>query len=117
MKLTKKQIKQIIEDKIEVDCYGEGEIISAWATYLDDYLSYPFTAKYQVEKKSGQQQWQMVKVVSRDSSGINYRSRFYHVKIELREFILSVKLSDLKFVKGQGDTEVAMQVLVHRHQY
>lgn len=117
MILTKKQIKQIIEDEIEVDCYGEGEIISAWATYLDDYLSYPFTAKYQVEKKNGQQQWLTIKVIRRDSSGINYKSRFYRVKIELGEFIISVKLSDLKFVKGQEETEVAMQVLSHRHQY
>lgn len=117
MKLSKKQIKAIIEDEIEVDCYGEEELISGWATYLDDYLIYPFTAEYRVERTNGKQEWQTVEVISRDTSGINYKGRFYYVKIELGEYVLSVKLADLKKVKGEEETQIAMQVYERRHRY
>lgn len=117
MNLTKKQINEIIENEIIVDCYDDEEITTGWATYLDDNLSYPFTAEYQVKKKGSRKEWMPVKVINNDSSGVNYESRHYYVEIEVSGLIWSVKLSDLRNVKADKETKVAVQVNQHRGRY
>lgn len=117
MPLTKQQIKEIIENEIIVDCYGDEEISTGWATYLDQDLSYPFTAEYQVKKKGGKKEWRPVKVVGDDSSDVNYKGRHYFVEIEVGDLIWSVKLVDLRNVKGDEETEIAVQVNKHRSEY
>jgi len=72
MKLTKAEIEKIITYEVVVDCYSEEEANMGWAIYMEENISYPFEAEYQVKKKEGKRHWSKVRVVSNETDESNF---------------------------------------------
>ncbi|MFK7946869.1 MAG: calcium-binding protein [Saprospiraceae bacterium] len=78
MKLTKKQIEEIITYEVEVDCYSDEEANMGWAIFMTDNIHYPFEAEYLVRKRSGEKKWRKVTVVGNETTESDFSgSQFY----------------------------------------
>ena len=117
MNLTKKQIKDIIEDEIEVDCYEDHEVNMGWAIYMEDHIYYPFEAEYLVKKKSGKNEWKKVRVIDNKTDEDSFTGGDYYVNIELDDMILSTRIDDLQNIKANEETMQALQVWESRNAY
>jgi len=114
MILSKSEIREIIEDEIQIDCYDDEEIHTGWLTFMDDNIAYPFDAEYHVKRVNGKKYWKKVKVVNGDTEqSISLNGSFFF-EVELEEIVIWVKLNELKSIKADEDTLRAIQVWKHR---
>ena len=110
MNLTKKEIENIIDYEVVVDCYTEEEANMGWAIYMEKSLNYPFDAEYLVRKKTGENQWRKVSVINNKTDESSFDGGLYYVDVELDEIIISVSIDELKNIKGDETTMKALQV-------
>ncbi len=115
--LTKKQIQEIIDEEITVDCYGDHEIHSSWAIYMTENLNFPFEASYSAKKISGESEWQKVKVVANYTNEDDFNMQNFFVEIEFNDFLIPVDLDDLKDIEADEETMEAVQVWSARNDY
>lgn len=93
-----------IEDEIIVDCYDDYEVKSAWECYLADNIHFPFPAKTKIKNKQGEEVLMEVEVLRLDKkSGLRVE-----VTQKDSEFVFSVRLLDLKEVRGNFETRHAI---------
>lgn len=114
MKLTKKEIDQIINDQIEVDCDTDEEANIGWAIYLEENISYPFSAEYFLKKKSGKKEWQQVTVVRNKTSESSFRGGDYYVEIEINEIIIPAKIDALRNIDADEETLKTLYIWKNR---
>lgn len=91
-----------INYRILVDCYDEDEVKSCWFAYMQDTLSFPFTAEVSIKKRSGDQVQQTVDIL-----GLAGDERFGNdmlVEAVYDEDIFMVYLSDLTNIKANEET-------------
>lgn len=119
MKLTKKEIKEIIENEIIVDAYGDEEVNTGWATYMENNLNFPFEAEYLVRKASGKNEWKKVKIIGNDSNDSNYEGGEYYLSALLEDvdMIIPVEISELKNVKADEQTLQTLQIWESKDNY
>jgi len=117
MKLSKAEIREIIEEEIAVDCYGDEEINLGWAVFMEDNISYPFEAEYKAKFKTGQHKWAIVQVINNETTESSFAGGDYYVEIEYGELILPVKLDNLRKIKADEETMRAIQVWQSRNYY
>ncbi len=115
--LTKKEIQEIIDDEITVDCYGDEEVKMGWATYMTDNLNYPFKASYLAKKVSGKSEWQKVKVVSNYTEESDFDMHNFFVEIEFNDFLIPIHLGDLEDIDADEQTMEAIEVWNARSRY
>lgn len=109
MKLTKKQIENIIEDEIAVDAYDDDEVDSGWETYMDDNLYYPFNADCKIRRNDAEDTWEKVEVIG-ENTRYNNGSKTYCVDVVFSGFVFTVRLEDLREVKAEEETLRALLV-------
>ena len=114
MKLTKEEIKNIIEDEIVVDANSDDEVNMGWAIYLGENLNYPFEAEYYQKRRDGKNEWKKVKVIGNETGEGDFSRRSYYVEIELDEIIIPVKLLELRNVKA--DKEILKVIEVWKYE-
>ena len=118
MKLSKKEIIEIIQDEITVDAYGDDEVSSGWSVFMEDNINYPFEAEYKIKWKNGKSIWKKIIVLRNESSSSStFPEANYYVEVELDEMIISVKLDDLRKVNGDLETQRALEVWKNRNSY
>ena len=115
MKLTKAEIKKIIDYEVVVDCYDEHEFMMGWAIYMEDNINYPFEAEYLVKKRSGEKYWQKVIVVNNESDELDFNIEAYYVEIELDEMLFSARLDELRNIKADEETMRTLEVWKYRN--
>jgi len=117
MKLTKAEIKQIIDYEIVVDCYDDGEVNMGWAIYMEENIYYPFEAEYQVKKKDGKRLWSKVSVIGNETDESNFEGGNYYVEIEYNDIVIPADLDKLRNIKADEETMKTLQVWQHRKNY
>lgn len=117
MYLSEEEIREIIEEEIEVDCYHEEEVNMSWATYLGDTIFYPFEAEYLVKKKSGETSWKKVIAVNNETDESSFMGKDYYVEIEINDMIIPVKLKSLRNVEADAETLQALQVWENKNSH
>jgi len=115
MKLTKVEIEEIIIDEIIVDCYSDDEVNMGWAIYMEENISYPFEAEYQVKKKDDKRHWSKVTVVGNETDESNFEGGSYYVEIEYDDMVIPVDLEKLRNIKAEEETMKALQVWQQRN--
>ncbi|MGB1242961.1 MAG: calcium-binding protein [Chitinophagales bacterium] len=110
MKLTSKQIQDIIDYQIVVDCYSEDEANMGWANYMSENIHYPFTAKYRVRKRNGTSFWKEVTVIGSETGEDNFEGREYYVEIEIAEMIVPARLDELRNIQADEKTLETLQI-------
>ncbi len=64
MKSADELRQERIDDEIIVDCYDDDEVMMGWYYYLEEKLTFPFTAKYRDSGKGrGKKTTQLLQVV------------------------------------------------------
>ena len=114
--LTKEEIREIIEEEIEVDCYHEMEVHLGWAAYLGDQINYPFKAKWPVKSAKGGSRDERVTVVRNISNDGEYNGGPYLVEVEYKGDLLQARLSDLTPIDADEETAEAMEVWKRREE-
>lgn len=109
MKLTKKQIENIIEDEIEVDAYDDNEVDTGWETFMDDNLYYPFDAECKIRRNDTKDTYEKVKVIG-ENTRYNHGSKIYCVDVVFSGFVFTVRLEDLREIKAEKETLRALLV-------
>jgi len=119
MKLTKKEIKEIIDYQIVVDCYTDEEVEMGWATYMEENLNFPFEAEYLVRKASGANEWKKVDIIGNHTDSSNYEGGEYYLSALLEDIdmIIPVKISELKNVKADEQTLQTLQIWESKDKY
>jgi hypothetical protein len=117
MLLTKKEIQDIIEDEIIVDCYTEEEANTGWAIYMEENINYPFEAEYLTKTTAGEAQWKKITVVGSETDDSNFDGGEYFVEIELDNFVVAARLDELRNIQADEQTMKAMEVWKMRHEY
>jgi len=115
MKLSKEEIRNIIEDEIIVDCYDEEETNMGWAIYMEDNINYPFEAEYLVKRRSGEKQWKKVEVINNETDESSFHGGKYYVEIEYTDIVIPVRVEELKNIKADEETMIALQVWKYRN--
>ncbi|MEM1123483.1 MAG: calcium-binding protein [Bacteroidota bacterium] len=110
MKLTKAEIKQIIDYEIVVDCYSDEEANMGWAIFMEENIHYPFDAAYQMKRKDGQKLWTKVKVVGKETDESNYEGGAYYVEVEYDGIIIPADLDKLRDIEANEETMKAIQI-------
>ncbi len=103
------EIEERISMEIVVDAYDEDERAMGWFNYLEDKLSFPFVARCTSERaisplKVGAE----VEVVGMGPADECKREMFVETPWEHNR-TLAVPLSQLKVVKGDEDTQQAIE--------
>lgn len=97
-----------ISDEIIVDAYGEEEQSLGWYNYLDEKLTFPFTARCIKEREiSPLEKGETVQVIDMASEDESLHEMF--VKILWKGKTLAVPLSQLNVLRGDGDTRQAVE--------
>lgn len=119
MALTKEEIKEIIENEIIVDAYGDEEVNVGWATYMEDNLSFPFEAEYLVRKASKPNEWKKVKIIENYTNSSNYEGGEYYLSALLEDvdMIIPVEISELRNVEADEDTLDTLQIWESKNKY
>jgi hypothetical protein len=100
-----------IDEEIIVDCYDDDEVMMGWYYYLEEKLTFPFTARYRASGKGrGKKTTQLLQVVGMaDEDECN---REIQVMILLQEDgvedQIPVALSQLEGVEVDGATAEAI---------
>ncbi|WKN41847.1 calcium-binding protein [Tunicatimonas pelagia] len=115
MKLTKEEVQEIIDYEIVVDCYTEEEANMGWAIYMEENISYPFEAEYEVKKRPGERQWKKVQVVNNETDESSFDGGDYYVEIEYEEIVIPVRIDELRNIVADEETTQALQVWQSRN--
>ena len=116
MKLSKEEIRQIIEDEIEIDCYSEGEANMGWAIYMEEQLNYPFEADYMLKNISGEVTLKRVIVRGNVTNESNFTGGEYYVEVKLDEMLIKESIDELANIKADEQTLEALSVWKHRNE-
>ena len=88
--------ERIIYEAI-VDCYNESEVAMGWYHYLQDRMSFPFSAKVRKNRSvSPKSKGELVRFIGQDSTG-DCESDM-SVQIEYHGFTISIPLYDLRLL-------------------
>jgi hypothetical protein len=115
--LTKKEIQNIIDYKVAVDCYDEHEVRMGWAIYMTENLNYPFEASYLAKTVSGKTELQKTTVVGAYTKESDFDMHNFFVEIEFNDFLISVDLDDLKDIEADEQTLETIEVWKSRNNY
>lgn len=117
MNLTKKEIENIIEDEIEVDCYTDDEVNMGWMIFMSDNINYPFEADYSMRKRDGSRTLTKVKVISSHTDEDDFFGGNYFVDAEYGDLIITINLQELKNIQADKSTLKALQIWNYRSNY
>ncbi len=119
MPLTEKEIKEIIEEGIIVDCYDDEEVHTGWEIYMGENINFPFKAECLIRKASGATEWKKVKIIDSHTYTSKYGGKGYYLSALLDEvdMIIPVEISELRNVKADEDTLNTFQIWGYRHKY
>jgi hypothetical protein len=119
MPLTEKEIQEIIENEIIVDCYTDEEVEMGWATYMEENLSFPFEAEYLVRKASGANEWKKIGIIGNDTDSSDYEGGEYYLSALLEDvdMIIPVEISELRNVKADEHTLQTLQIWESKSKY
>ena len=92
-----------------VDCYNESEIAMGWYYYLQDRMSFPFSAKVKKNRAvSPKSKGELVRVIGQDPEE-NCESDM-SVQIEYHDLTISIPLYDL-VPEGEVDSDTQEAIL------
>ncbi|WP_338812199.1 calcium-binding protein [Bernardetia sp. Wsw4-3y2] len=119
MPLTRKEIKEIIENEIIVDCYTDEEAETGWATYMEDNLNFPFEAEYLVRKASKPNEWKKVKIIENYTNSSNYEGGDFYLSALLEDvdMIIPVEIGELRNVEADEQTLDTLQIWKSKDKY
>ncbi len=92
-------------DEILVDCKDVYEQNMSWYYYVCDELEFPFKAKTELKKRTGQKELKEVEVLGLSEDSCDFEESFdLKVDIVLNEYIIQIPLKNLKDVNGSEKT-------------
>lgn len=107
---TNKEMRQIIEDEILVDCYGDDEVNMAWFYYMEENMIFPFDAQLEVKKRDGSKELKEVEVLRLASTERDYAGEDFRVEVAYSEDIIETSISKLHHIKADEGTLEAIQI-------
>ena len=117
MKLTNKEIENIIEDEIVVDCYSDDEVNMGWEVFMEDNIHYPFEADYLIRKRNNNRVLTKIKIINSHMDENDLIGGNYYVDAEYEDLIITVDIQELSNIKASTDTQKALQVWNYRLKY
>ncbi len=97
--------EDILYDEILVDCKDVYEQNMSWYYYVNDELEFPFKAKIELKKRTGQKELIEVEILGLSEDSSDFEESFdLKVDIELNEYIIQIPLKNLKDVNGSEKT-------------
>ncbi len=102
--LTPKEIQNIIDYEIVVDCYDEYEISMGWYETMNDRLNFPFEATATLTKKGGSTEAKRVTVVELHSDSDGFQGKDFRLKMELGGYIVPIEYSQLSDIEADEET-------------
>jgi hypothetical protein len=97
-----------IMNEIMVDAYGEEEHALSWYYYLDDVLSFPFTAECSTERKTSPlRTGEKVKALEMSPEDNCMKEMFVQIEWQGRE--MGVPLAQLKPIDVDDETQQAIE--------
>ncbi|MFN9174554.1 MAG: calcium-binding protein [Synechocystis sp.] len=99
-----------IEDEIIVDCYDEYEQMAGWYCYLEDNLTFPFTAKSQSSKAKKSTKTKPLTVVGMADQGDCERDMLVMVALDEDDLEdqIPVALAKIEAIKADEATKEAI---------
>ncbi len=92
--------EQRIEDNVLVDAYDRYEVKMGWETYIEDNITFPFTAKVKIETKDNTKELVDVEVIKFDEKSV------FRVQVceKGSNKLFSVTLLSLRKIKADEET-------------
>jgi len=107
---TSKEMQEIIDDEILVDCYDDDEVNMGWFYYMEGHLEFPFKARLDVKKRDGSTQLKSVEVLKLASTAQNFAGEAFYVEVSYSEDIIETGLSKLCNIQASDETLEAIQI-------
>ncbi len=108
--MTEKEMQDIIEDEITVDCYDEVEANMGWYYFMSDSLEFPFMAKAKIKKRNGTIEEHTVEVVSDATDAERFGGEEYFVHMDYEGILMKVEVRDLQPIDASEHTLRALAV-------
>ena len=108
--LSNDEIRHRIDYEILVDCYDEYEASTAWFTYFDDTLEFPFQATASLKKRDGSVEQTEVTVLGLASDSDAFLGSDFYLTIEHGSHEVHISYSQLANVRALEATLEAFQV-------
>jgi len=110
MPLSPDLIQYQLDYEILVDCYDEYEVASAWQTYFEETLEFPFTAMAQLKKRGGFEETKLVTVVGIPDNGQRYLDHAFNIDIDNEGIIVQIPFDSLSDIQASEETLEALEV-------
>jgi hypothetical protein len=108
--MTEKEMQDIIDDEITVDCYDAEEANMGWYYFMSESLEYPFMAKAKIKKRNGTTEERNVEVVSEATDAERFGGEEFYVNIDYEGILMKVEVLDLEPINASEDTLRALAV-------
>jgi hypothetical protein len=105
-----KELKEIIDYEIIVDCYGDWEVESSWEIYLEENLEFPFKAKAEIKQLNGNLKIKNIEAI--DFAGLNLNQKKFYLDMRLAnsENIFQISASKIKSVFANDEVKEVFEV-------
>ncbi len=106
------KLDTIIDNEILVDTYNDEEVASAWYSYMEDYMSFPFMAECLFENAfSPFKVDENIEVIGLGE--IESCDHKIHVKVSFCDRKFDIPLLDLKPIDATDETLIAVRCWYH----
>jgi hypothetical protein len=108
--MTEAEIKEIIEDEIVVDAYGDDEVSMGWHCFMSETLEFPYKAIATIKKRNGTTEECTVDVVEDATDGNRFKCQAYYVNVDYEGVLMKMEVADLKPINASDETIKAITV-------
>ena len=108
--MTEKEMQDIIENEIEVDCYDEEEANMGWYYFMAESMSFPFMAKTILKKRGGTTEETTVEVVGNATDAERFGGDDFYVNVDYKGVLMKVEVRDLEPIDASEKTGRALAV-------
>ena len=108
--MTEKEMQDIIDDEITVDCYDKEEANMGWYYYMAESLEFPFRANVTLKKRDGTTETHIVDVVSDATDADRFGGEAFYVHIDYKGLLMKVEVRDLQPIDASENTLQALAV-------
>ncbi len=108
--MTEKEMQDIIDDEITVDCYDEEEANMGWYYFMSESLEFPFRALTKIKKRNGTTEERTLEVVSDATDAERFGGEAFYVNVDYEGILMKVEVRDLQPIDASENTLRALAV-------
>ena len=108
--MTEKEMQNLIDNEITVDCYDDDEANMGWYYFMSESLEFPFMAKVIIKKTDGKKEESTVEVVSNATNSDRFNGGGFYVNVAYQGILMKIEVRDLKPINASENTLKALTV-------